>query len=227
MPGSLSPCSTVAVRATGRGRLVEIAPERVEPWLLGFAGRHGGTRWTATSDQVVVTAEDGATATFEVPFAPLPVNAGLPYGGLAAHATTNRRVGVLLVRLGGYAAGVFEGSTLLESKVGSRLVHGRNAAGGTSQHRFARRREGQVKVALQDAADVAVRILAPVAGSLVAVVAGGDRRAVSAVLADDRLATVRLLVAPRLLDVPDPRLRVLTATPKLFRSVRITVVDPA
>jgi len=206
---------------------VEIAPERIDPWLLGFVDRHGTTDWAATPEQVVVTAADGASATFEVPFPPLAVHPEDPYGSLAAHAAADRRVGVLLVRLGGYAAGVFEGSTLVESKIGSRLVHGRNAAGGTSQHRFARRRDAQVKVALRAAADLAVRILVPVAGSLDAVVLGGDRRAATAVLADARLAALRPLAVPRLLDVPDPRLRVLRETPKLFRSVRITIVDPA
>jgi hypothetical protein len=73
---------------------------------------------------------------------------------------------------------------------------------------------------------VAARILLPEAGSLEAVVLGGDRGAVDKVLADTRLAPLRPLVQTRLLDVPDPRLRVLTETPALFRSVRIRVVDP-
>ena len=75
---------------------------------------------------------------------------------LAAHASADRTVAVLLVRLGGYAAGVFRGAPprLVASKVGSRLVHGRSAAGGTSQHRFARRREKQAREALEAAADM-------------------------------------------------------------------------
>jgi hypothetical protein len=80
---------------------------------------------------------------------------------LAAHARKPRTVGVLLVRLGGYAAGVFTGypPVLGAAKVGSRLVHGRSAAGGWSQHRFARRREKQANEALSAAADAAVLIL--------------------------------------------------------------------
>ena len=79
---------------------------------------------------------------------------------LAAHARKPRTVGVLLVRLGGYAAGVFTGypPVLGAAKVGSRLVHGRSAAGGWSQHRFARRREKQANEALSAAADAAVMI---------------------------------------------------------------------
>ncbi len=79
---------------------------------------------------------------------------------LAAHARKPRTVGVLLVRLGGYAAGVFTGypPVLGDAKVGSRPVHGRSAAGGWSQHRFARRREKQANEALSAAADAAVMI---------------------------------------------------------------------
>ena len=59
--------------------------------------------------------------------------------------------------------GVFSGypPALADSKVGSRLVHGRSAAGGWSQHRFARRREKQANEALDAAADVAVAVFRP------------------------------------------------------------------
>ena len=132
---------------------------------------------------------------------------------------------MLLVRLGGHAAGVFAGTRLVDSKVGTRPVHGRNRAGGSSAGRFARRREGQARVALQAAADVAVRVLrAPAeSGALDAVVLGGDRQALETVLEDARLAALRPLVTGRVLDVPDPRLKVLRATPAAFRA---TVVRP-
>ena len=39
-------------------------------------------------------------------------------------------VSVLLVRLGGYAVGVFDGERLVASKVGSRFVKGRHRKGG-------------------------------------------------------------------------------------------------
>ncbi|MEP6696458.1 MAG: acVLRF1 family peptidyl-tRNA hydrolase [Pseudonocardiales bacterium] len=209
-----------------QSRLVEVAPERLAGWLTGFEDRHGAARWQASEHLVTGTAQDGAVAACEVPFPPMVLEEYDAYGGLPAHALRRRRVGVLLVRLGGYAAGVFEGTELAASKVGSRQVHGRNAAGGQSQQRFARRREGQVRVALREAADVAVRVLVPAAGGLDAVVLGGDRRAVTAVLVDPRLAALRPLVTPRLLDVVDPRLSVLQGTAATFRAVRIRVSDP-
>jgi peptide subunit release factor 1 (eRF1) len=100
-------------------------------------------------------------------------------------------------------------------------VHGRSAAGGQSQQRFARRREGQARVALAAAADTAAAVLLPAVSTLDAVVLGGDRRAADEVLTDGRLAPLLPLVVAARLDVPDPRLKVLQATPDLFRAVRI------
>lgn len=202
-----------------RPRVVTVPPERIERWVAGFAERHGPVTSLTGPDAVVLTAADGATARCEVPFPPLS-------GPLVDHCVVDRRVGVLLVRLGGYAAGVFDGRRLVVSKVGSRQVHGRSAAGGQSQQRFARRREGQARLALAAAADNAVRVLLPETASLDAVVVGGDRSAVDEVLTDRRLAPLLALVTGRLLEVPDPRLKVLQATPELFRAVRIELVEP-
>jgi hypothetical protein len=202
------------------GRWVSVEPERLAGWLERFAGRHGEAVAAPGGTEVVFTAADGAVAACQVPFPPL-------VGDLVAHALVRRVVGVLLVRLGGYAAGVFDGADLGAAKVGQRPVHGRSAAGGWSQQRFARRREGQAKVALGAAADAAVQVLLPVVGTLDAVVAGGDRKAVDAVLADQRLAPVRALLTGHRLDVPDPRRKILLATPAMFRAVRIRVTDSA
>jgi Actinobacteria/chloroflexi VLRF1 release factor len=212
---------TRARPAAGGGRRVSVAPERLERWLDGFAGRHGPLRWEAAAELVTVTAPDGAVAELQVPFPPLAVVARAPFGGLLEHAAAERVVGVVLVRLGGFAAGVFDGQRLRASKVGSRPVHGRAAAGGRSQRRFARRREGQARVALAAAADAAARVLLPSAAELAAVVGGGDRRALASVLDDPRLAPLRPLLVADVLDVPEPRLAVLQSTPALFRAVRV------
>jgi hypothetical protein len=147
---------------------------------------------------------------------------------IAAHACAERTVAVLLVRLGGYAAGIFTGPApqLAASKVGARLVHGRSAAGGTSQHRFARRREKQAAEALGAAADTAAAVFGRYAGRIDAVVLGGDRRAMGTLRADSRLAPYFGLAVERFLTVPDPRLTVLRGTPRLFRAIRIRLADP-
>lgn len=187
-----------------------VPPTRLQRWLTGFEERHGAVEVTTTPEAVTLRAADGAEAHVEVPFPPLD-------GDLVAHVLRERTVGVLLARKGGHAAGVFVGDVLVDSKVGSRHVQGRTAAGGWSQQRFARRREGQAAVAGQAAADTAARVL--LARPLDALVVGGDRTAVDDVLADPRLR--HLVPTGRLHDVPDPRLAVLKELP--YRDVHIRV----
>jgi hypothetical protein len=204
---------------------VSVEAERFPGFLERFATRHGELEWAAEPSVMTVTAADGAVAACRVPFAPLLVDATAPYGGLLEHVAAPRRVGVLLVRRGGYAAGVFNGTTLVASKVGTRHVQGRSAAGGWSQHRFARRREAQARVAFTAAADAVVATVLPVVASLDAVVAGGDRSSCDHVLADPRLTPLRALLVEDRLDVPDPRHRVLVGTPAAFRAIRVQVTD--
>ncbi|MEV0622165.1 acVLRF1 family peptidyl-tRNA hydrolase [Nonomuraea sp. NPDC050404] len=212
--------------AKGGGRWVTVPPERLNPWIDGFAARHGP--FTATGDRQVVrlVAADGALAELRVPFPPM-MPPGPPHvARFVTHAGAARRVGVFLVRLGGYAAGVFHGTELVASKVGSRLVQGRTAAGGWSQQRFARRRRNQAAQAYDDAVETVVRVVMPHLAALDAVVFGGDRRAVEALRPDRRLEPLLVLEREPFLVVPDPRLAVLRDTPALFRAVRIRVVDP-
>src|SRR5580704_10560066 len=223
-------------------RWIEVSPERFAGWIAGFADRHGGPLAVeAAPDVVLFRGTDSASAACYPPFPPLAAAAPgeePPPGTvravvrqahrIAAHAAADRTVGVLLVRLGGYAAGVFTGDPprLADSKVGSRLVHGRSAAGGRSQHRFARRREKQAAEALSAAANTAVAVLGPFGGELGAVVLGGDRRAVEALRADPRLNRFFELAVDRFLTVPDPRLTVLRDTPRMFSAIRIRLTEP-
>jgi peptide subunit release factor 1 (eRF1) len=135
-------------------------------------------------------------------------------GPLLEEIAEDRRVGALLVRLGGYAVGVFEGEQLVASKVGQRLVHGRHRAGGSSANRFRRRREEQSRAALLDAADVAERILVPERGRLEAVALGGDRTAIRRLFElRPELAWLEELALERFFAVPEPRRAVLDRLP--------------
>jgi hypothetical protein len=209
-------------------RWVEVGPERIGGWLESFAVRHGGASYEPGRDIVRVLAADGAVAECHPPFPPLPAGSAGSGAELAAHALADRTVAVLLVRLGGYAAGVFAGpdARLVASKVGSRLVHGRSAAGGQSQQRFARRREKQATEALAAAADCAAAVFGDYAGRIDALVPGGDKRAVAALHDDPRLRPYFQLAVDRFLTVPDPRLKVLQATPKAFQAIRIRLTEP-
>ncbi len=253
---------------------LDVAPGRFPGWVTSFGGRHGAgpdapLGVAVTSADVTFTAPDGAVAECHPPFPPVPgLAAGLAAGpggyaeaarAVADHAMRPRTVGVLLVRLGGYAAGVFTGSPprLADWKTGSRPVHGRSAAGGWSQQRFARRREKQAGEALQAAADAAVMVFSPWGGDsggrrgvsrersgdaitarggdarsrrepqLDAVVLGGDKRAIADLAGDQRLAPYLALATGRFLTVPDPRRAVLEDAPRLFLAVRIRLTEPA
>jgi Actinobacteria/chloroflexi VLRF1 release factor len=224
----------VGNQSPGGGRWVDVAPERFTAWVSSFERRHGGTVADAGPDVLLLTAADGAAAECHVPFPPMPAGswaagpAAACAQGAAAHAAADRTVGVLLVRLGGYAAGVFAGSPpeLIASKTGARPVHGRSAAGGWSQHRFARRREKQAAEALNAAADAADRVLGGHRAELDAVVLGGDKRAAAALRDDPRLRPYLAIAAQRFITVPDPRLPVLRDSPRLFRAIRIRLTEP-
>ncbi|MPZ82750.1 MAG: hypothetical protein GEV28_21050 [Actinophytocola sp.] len=211
----------------GGGHAVEVESERVAGWFDRFAARHGGVARTDRGPAaVVVTAVDGATATCAVPFAPLTDTgsvAGLAVEPLVAHLLAPRRVGLLLVRLGGHSVGVARDGVVESSRTDRRLVHGRSAAGGWSQHRFARRRAGQARVALRAAAADAAEVLVPRLSELDAVVLGGDQKALDGLRADHRLATLFALAEPRVLDVPEPRRTVLDDAARRARIVEIVV----
>jgi hypothetical protein len=207
----------------------DVPPERLGRWLGRWAERHGGGAATLVeSDAVTFTGADGATVRCEPPFPPIDAGVLGPRDGLEPepllrHVERPRTVGVVLVRLGGHAVGIFAGRELRASKVGSRLVHGRHRAGGSSANRFARRRGNQARAALEAAADTAVALLAQPAraGELDAVVRGGDRRALEEVFADPRLEDVARLAVERVLEVPEPRRKVLDAAPDLFLATRV------
>src|SRR2546423_2167804 len=87
-------------------------------------------------------------------------------------------VAALLVRLGGYAVGVFDGERLVTSKVGSRFVKGRHKKGGSSANRFRRRRDEQARALIEEAAEGAVRALEPWRERVEFAAPGGGRGAV-------------------------------------------------
>jgi hypothetical protein len=203
--------------APGGGRWVDVAPERLPRWLENFARRHGPYR----ADGLHLVADDGATADLEPPIGAPAVRT---IEDLAKPEP--RRLGLLLARKGAVAVGVADGDELVVSKVDTHYVQGRTAAGGWSQQRFARRRDNQAKAAAADGAAIVVRLLLPEVRALHALVCGGDRAAVDAILAAPVLAPVAALRADRFLDVPEPRHAVLVAAVTQARAIRILLHDP-
>jgi hypothetical protein len=209
--------------AAGGGRWGVVDPERLPAWLNRFAVQHGGYRVTGVDEALRLAAGDATTlGLWPPPGAPVPTDVE----ELVVQAQRERRLGLLLARQASVAVGVALGSRLVASKVDTFYVQSRTAAGGWSQQRYARRRSNQAKAAAESAAEVAVRLLLPELDRLAALVTGGDRRAVDAILADPRLAPVVPLVTDRFLAVGEPRQAVLEQAAGLARRVRILVQDP-
>lgn len=210
--------------STSEPRVVQVAFERLPGWIDRFGARHPGTRWNVAPDAVAAASEDGSTASFAVPFAPL---AEPTLAGLRAHLVQPRALALLIVRRGGFAVAWVVGGEVVDSKVGRRHVQGRSKAGGWSQQRFARRRENQARAAYAAAAGHARDLLAPRARECDLVVAGGDRQAVAEVLADPALAALAERPRQWLGGLGEPRRDTLRAAVARARSVSITVVDTA
>jgi hypothetical protein len=205
-------------------RRIEVDPERVVRWVNGFAERHGDLTWSSAESSVTLSAADGATAVLE-PFASGTAGGPGQLEGLAAWAAPPLAVALILVRRGGYGVGLGQGPELSSHKVGTRYVQSRTAAGGWSQHRFARRRDNQADALVVSVIEHARRVvLAAPAGALII---GGDRSLVRDVLADPRLAGLAQLPRRELFDLPDPRLVVLKQALRRGRAVRILLSEPA
>src|SRR5262249_26336353 len=159
-----------------------VGRENVRKRLAPLAGEPGRTVYAEGTVRIEALDE---TITVRPPF-------GLPHEAeyetveldpLFAALAADHVVVALLVRLGGYAVGVFEGERLVASKVGSRSVTGRPKRGGSSPGRFSRRREEQARALIDQAADTAVNVFDPWRTRAEYAALGGDRTAVDRVLA--------------------------------------------
>lgn len=163
-------------------RVLDLPPERFPAWLDTVIVEH--------PDAVVARDDAVTTVTW-------------PGGRARCEAFSHDPLGLILVRRGGYAVGLAIAGRLAALKAGRRHVQSRTAAGGWSQQRFARRRQGQADV----------------------LVVGGDRGLVGAVLADRRIPGIRDLPRREVPGLPDPDARVLTRALWLGRAVRVALED--
>lgn len=207
-------------------RTVSVDAVRMERWAAGFGERHGGpVRSEPAGADLLLTAADGATARLVFP-APSALPDGTAFdsvAGFVAAALLPRRTAVVLARRGGYACLVVEGERILASKVGTRYVQGRTAAGGWSQQRFARRRANQTEELALACLGVAERLLLPADAELLAT--GGDRPLVDRVVEDPRLRALAALPRGPHLAVGDPRSDVVRAVPDLLRRVSVRIEE--
>ena len=160
------------------------------------------------SDTGMVLFWRGDEALAIVPPFPMEARPTTPGPDVAQLATVLERepmVGVALVRLGRYAVGVLRGETLLAAKSGTRYVKGRHRAGGSSQRRFQRSRERQVRELYDAACRTAQEVLEPWEKKLDYLIMGGERHTLLGF--ERRCALLRRLSPIRLsrtLDVERP-----------------------
>ena len=134
-------------------------------------------------------------------------------------------LGVVLLRLGGYSVGVFEGDQLLTSKTGTRFVKGRHKAGGRSQKRFARRREEQARWLFDKACSVVATQFAPYEERLDYVFLGGDRLTLHSFLKRcEYLQRLAAKTMARVLHVGKPRHEALRGVPSQIWKTRVFVL---
>lgn len=209
--------------------VVGVPLRRLPGWLAGYEARHGA--WSAAPSSAVsgwdLVAADAVHAQVVVPKW-LESEASAPFdpdvlAGLAP------AFGVLLLRRAGYAVAAFEGASVVEKKVGTRHIHGRTAAGGWSQQRYARRRDNQADEIVGSAVETADRILGP-RPDLQFLVTGGDRPLLNAALkaVDRRLAD---LPVGAHLGVGTPDAKMLAVIPDRVLAVQVRIggaqPDPA
>jgi hypothetical protein len=207
-------------------RTVQVPAVRLVRWVQGFEARHGTATVQASPDVLVLTGADGATAELAVPFPPWPAAEGTAAPcaeRLVEHVLAVRRVLVVLVRRGGYGCAVVEGAKVVSSKVGRGQVHGRTAAGGWSQQRYARRRENQTDHLVRRVAEVAAGLVE--GAGCTALVTGGDRALVERVLGDPRLSPMAVLPQGVFLDAVEPKAAMVRDLPGLVTQVRVSVVE--
>ncbi|UUL75219.1 acVLRF1 family peptidyl-tRNA hydrolase [Pseudarthrobacter sp. Fe7] len=221
MPAPGSPGSAPSVRTAF------VSGARLAGWAQRFGTSHGGFRLHDDDDGLRLLAADGAEALLQPPWPAdgRPGRGGGPLERLAALASQPRRLGLLLVRRGGYGIGVASEGTLLASKAGTRYVQSRTAAGGQSQQRFARRRSNQADALVGAVAQQAAEVFG--AAAFEYLVPGGDRALADLVLEEPLLRGYARLPRLAYLDVVEPRAAVLKKAAADACSVRVTVTDPA
>lgn len=194
-------------------RTAFVPAARLGAWLSRFTAAHGGQlALEDTDDGVSLRLRDGAVALLSPPWP----DDGRPGRGanlldrIESLAAQERRLGIVLVRRGGYAVGVAVGGKLVAHKVGTASARSR---GGDQAAAIVER-------TIAEAAKIFVgtnfEYLAP----------GGDKQLVESVLAAPQLRTVASRPRLAALAVVDPKMAVLEKAAADFCSVRIQISEP-
>ena len=115
-------------------------------------------------------------------------------------------LGVVLLRLGRFAVGVFQGDMLLSSKTDTRYVKGRHSAGGQSQKRFERIREKQARELFDKTCTIVREKFTPYEDRLDYILLGGEKFTLQGFLKRcDYLNRLSPRILGRTLNIRDPK----------------------
>ena len=130
-------------------------------------------------------------------------------------------IGLILVHLGSYAIGICRGEKLISSKVGTGLIHGRHKKGGSSQQRFQRRRQNQIREFLDRVCGHIMEQFEPHTKHLDYIIYGGPHQTILQLQKRcPPLKSLEIKVLPPV-DVPALRQKVLETTVNRIWSSRI------
>ena len=148
-------------------------------------------------------------------------------GPLRQLLTTDYTVGVVLLRLGRYLVAVFQGTEPVVTKTDTRYVKGKHHAGGTSQLRFKRIREGQMRKLFDEACGVVSDRFQPHERELDYILLGGERLTLSGFLkVCPYLQRRQDIILDRRLNIRDPKHDTLETVAGLLRQSRVWAIVP-
>jgi hypothetical protein len=196
---------------------VYLRPGEVQRFLEGH-GAEGRAWWEhlrplgrrlLEADTGIAGLRAGPEALVIVP--PFPLSGSVLHSGwepapLLTLLETEHTVGVVLLRLGRYSVAIYRGNRLLSSKTDARYVKGRHHAGGTSQKRFERIREGQIRQLYGKTCEAVQGQFGASASPLDYVLLGGDKFTLDGFMkACPYLQRWSGVTLGRLLNVRDPK----------------------
>ena len=190
--------------------------QRIEPPVLnsdtGIAGLRAGPEAVVVVPPFPLAGSELAPAWDTAPL----------LGVLEAEYT----VGVVLLRLGRFLIAVYRGGQVLSSKTDTRYVKGRHHAGGTSQKRFQRIREGQMHRLYGKTCGFVRSQFDPFTEQLDYVLLGGERFTLDGFLkACDYMERWRGKILGRRLNVREPKHDILEMVAGMLRESRVWVIE--
>jgi hypothetical protein len=222
IPTPEQPAATVYIRPGEAQQFLEASGPEGRSWLehLSALGRA-----VTNSDTGITGLRTGAEGLVILPPFPILENRLIPIwdgSPLLALLEADYTVGVILLRLGRYAVAVYLGSRLISSKTDTRYVKGRHRAGGSSQRRFERIREGQIRQIYDKTCEVVQSQFAPYARQLDYIVMGGERLTLIGFLkACPYLQQFLGIILSRRLNIQEPKRDTLEAVGEMLLESRV------